>query len=459
MEQLNIKYKPIKELKPYKKNAKKHNKEQVEQIANSIKEFGFTQPVIIDKNNCVVAGHGRILGAKKAGLKQVPTVCLDDLTEEQIKAYRLVDNKLNESEWDYSLLDEELEDLIGDMDMDLFGFDENVDLTEDDETKVEVKDDTIKYFSDEQIIKQALDDFTPFKSLKQFVSSIIDKPTAMYQFNRLCQGYNDGYNISLLFNPHRLTTGTKKNEQSIYQALNKNGTYKKQLFRFMIKVQNKFVTKHNYFKFVGLGCGGVQYVNEFQPYLARDIYRTYCKDGYTILDPCAGWGGRTIGLASCMFKDIKYFATDPSKKTYNGLLELKEFLNLGENFKYKNIPFEDLKIKENSIDFCFTSPPYYDTEHYSEDNEQSYKRYESYAEWKQSFLYVMLDKIYKSLKVGGVCLLNVGNVIYPIENDIKEWCIEHDIKFRNVNDFKIGGNGIGSRTGKGGEPFIEFIKQ
>lgn len=144
MHELNIVYKNIKELKPYKKNAKKHNKEQVEQIANSIKEFGFTQPVIIDKNNCVVAGHGRILGAKKAGLKQVPTVTLEELTEEQIKAYRLVDNKLNESEWDYSLLDEELEDLIGDMDMDLFGFDS--DMTDDDlekalkEVKFKVKE-------------------------------------------------------------------------------------------------------------------------------------------------------------------------------------------------------------------------------------------------------------------------------------------------------------------------------
>lgn len=123
--ELNITYRPIKELKPYKKNAKKHNKEQVEQIANSIKEFGFTQPVIIDKHDCVVAGHGRILGAKKAGLKQVPTVCLDELTEEQIKAYRLVDNKLNESEWDYSLLDEEINKLLTtDIDMTLFGFDD-----------------------------------------------------------------------------------------------------------------------------------------------------------------------------------------------------------------------------------------------------------------------------------------------------------------------------------------------
>lgn len=118
---MNIVYKNIKELKPYKKNAKKHNKEQVEQIANSIKEFGFTQPVIVDKNNCVVAGHGRILGAKKAGLKQVPTVCLEDLTEEQIKAYRLVDNKLNESEWDNDLLKQSLDE-IAEIDMEVFGF-------------------------------------------------------------------------------------------------------------------------------------------------------------------------------------------------------------------------------------------------------------------------------------------------------------------------------------------------
>lgn len=137
MEQLNIKYKNINTLHPYKKNAKKHDKKQVEQIANSIKEFGFTQPVIIDKNNCVVAGHGRILGAKKAGLKEVPTVCLEDLTEEQIKAYRLIDNKLNESEWDYSLLDEELENLTEDIDMGLFGFDLSEEIEQEEIEKVE----------------------------------------------------------------------------------------------------------------------------------------------------------------------------------------------------------------------------------------------------------------------------------------------------------------------------------
>ena len=134
--QQNIIYKRIKDLHPYKNNAKKHSKEQVEQIANSIKEFGFTQPVLIDENNNVIAGHGRILGAKKAGLKNVPTVCLNDLSEEQVKAYRLVDNKLNESEWDFDLLDDELGVLSDTIDMTLFGFD--MDMTDDElETMME----------------------------------------------------------------------------------------------------------------------------------------------------------------------------------------------------------------------------------------------------------------------------------------------------------------------------------
>ena len=168
MEELNIVYKPIKELKPYKKNAKKHSKEQVEQIANSIKEFGFTQPVIIDKHNSVVAGHGRILGAKKAGLEQVPTVCLEDLTEEQIKAYRLVDNKLNESEWDSELLNTELSELwdIGEVDMGQFDFDIDALFSEDEPTEKEVKfktkekHDVVLHFKNTQEMNKA------FKTLK-----------------------------------------------------------------------------------------------------------------------------------------------------------------------------------------------------------------------------------------------------------------------------------------------------
>lgn len=137
-QELSIVYKDIKELKPYKKNAKKHPKEQVERIANSIKEFGFFEhrAVAIDKENNVVEGHGRILAAKKAGLKQVPTICLDDMTEEQIKAWRLIENKTAESSYDEAMISKEIEELLqSDIDMEAFGF--SVDILEDETIEVE----------------------------------------------------------------------------------------------------------------------------------------------------------------------------------------------------------------------------------------------------------------------------------------------------------------------------------
>lgn len=112
----------ISEIKPYGKNAKKHPQAQIEQIANSIKEFGFLQPVVVDKNNNLIVGHGRVEAAKLLGLEEVPTVLASDLTKEQVKAYRLADNKLNESDWDMAFVLEELNDLSKDL-VSLTGFD------------------------------------------------------------------------------------------------------------------------------------------------------------------------------------------------------------------------------------------------------------------------------------------------------------------------------------------------
>ena len=110
---LEIVYLKPEELTPYAKNAKKHPAEQVDHIANSIKQFGFRQPIVIDAGNVVVIGHGRLLAAQKLGLEKVPCVRADDLTEDQIKALRLADNKTNESEWDLDFLDDELISLRG----------------------------------------------------------------------------------------------------------------------------------------------------------------------------------------------------------------------------------------------------------------------------------------------------------------------------------------------------------
>lgn len=122
MDKLEIVYLSPDELKPYAKNAKQHPDTQVAHIANSIREFGFRQPLVIDVNNVVVIGHGRLLAAKKLGLDKVPCTRADDLTEAQIKALRLADNKTNESEWSFDELESELAELTLDFDMSDFGF-------------------------------------------------------------------------------------------------------------------------------------------------------------------------------------------------------------------------------------------------------------------------------------------------------------------------------------------------
>lgn len=106
---------------PYEKNAKIHGDKQIEYIANSIKEFGFKQPIVVDKDNVVICGHGRLMAAKKLGLTSVPVKIEKDLNEEEVKALRLADNKTNESAWIYDKLTEEIES-ISSLDMGDFGF-------------------------------------------------------------------------------------------------------------------------------------------------------------------------------------------------------------------------------------------------------------------------------------------------------------------------------------------------
>ena len=99
-------------LKPYENNPR-FNDEGVEKVANSIKQFGFKVPIIIDSNNVIIAGHTRLKAAKQLGMDKVPCIIASDLTEEQIKAFRLADNKVSEfSSWDYEKLEEELTNIV-----------------------------------------------------------------------------------------------------------------------------------------------------------------------------------------------------------------------------------------------------------------------------------------------------------------------------------------------------------
>jgi ParB family transcriptional regulator, chromosome partitioning protein len=108
---------------PYINNSRTHSDEQVAQIAASIKEFGFNNPILVDKDNSIIAGHGRLQAARKLGLTEVPCVRLEHLTETQRKAYIIADNRLAlNAGWDNELLRLELNELDGNIDLSLLGF-------------------------------------------------------------------------------------------------------------------------------------------------------------------------------------------------------------------------------------------------------------------------------------------------------------------------------------------------
>lgn len=121
----------INTITPYEKNAKKHPTKQVDQIAASIQEFGFNQPIVVDKQGVIIVGHGRYEAAKKLGMEKVPVLEVD-LTREQADAYRLADNKLNESDWDMKLVIDELKELDQKgYDISITGFDRDLILEDD----------------------------------------------------------------------------------------------------------------------------------------------------------------------------------------------------------------------------------------------------------------------------------------------------------------------------------------
>lgn len=121
---MKIENKKIEELKPYENNPR-NNEKAIDYVANSIKEFGFKVPLVIEKDGTIVTGHTRYEACKRLGIEEIPCIVADDLTEKQIKAFRIADNKTNDmAEWNDDLLSLELKNILDDIDMTDFGFGE-----------------------------------------------------------------------------------------------------------------------------------------------------------------------------------------------------------------------------------------------------------------------------------------------------------------------------------------------
>jgi hypothetical protein len=163
-----------------------------------------------------------------------------------------------------------------------------------------------------------------------------------------------------------------------------------------------------------LSAFGGQAASNFRPTIAKWVYQKYCPPGGSVLDPCAGYGGRLMG-AFCSHVGY-YTSTDPNVNTYEGNKRLYSHLveAAGENpfpkVYFMNTPFEDL-IPSMVNDLVFTSPPYYNTEKYSDESTQSYVRYPEYSQWVKGFLEPLVKNSFDCLKQDGYFVLNVGRPI------------------------------------------------
>jgi len=458
----------IEKLKPIQGKLKSRTRKQLYSLRSLIIKYGFSFPMYIWQDGNIqytLDGHGRDYICKelvKEGYAfqqkdgsvsaQLPAVLIDAKNKIEAKEKLLA---LNSSFG--TITEEGLIEFIFEPYYELHEFlslkenldipDINLDLLVPDmestgeDTSAAAKE-YLYIFSHDKIKQSIKDNFPTFKSTKEIIDGIIDFPLAMHHFNKLCSGNkNVGYEISLLFNPHRLETKINTRKFSTSEAfIQKERGMVTSIAQWMAKNQ-KVVHNSGYIREARVGTG-TQLAHEFKPYLAREIYLDYCSNHTKVLDPCAGWGGRMLGFTSALLGG-EYHATDPSSKTYEGLLKLREFILSAEftnipEISIFNLPFEEMKLRLDYYDFAFTSPPYFNTEIYSEEHTQAGKRYSTIEEFNDKFLRVLIKNTMDALKPGKPFLLNIGGNQYPFHIYVNQICNELKLSVKEIFKYKIG---------------------
>lgn len=339
----------INALKPYPNNPRK-NEHAVEPVANSIREFGFKQPIVVDKNNTIIAGHTRLLAARELGLTEVPVIVADDLTPEQVKAYRLADNKTGElAGWDFEQLDIELGD-IADIDMSRFGFDEDANEKED-----------IDGWADMEYSQGSL------------VEEYIEPPFSV--LNASSKRWQERKNIwkeKGLF----IVEGRKENLLGGTRA--KMGE--------------------------ALGMKAPFGTSLFDPVLCEVMYKWFGIDNGIVFDPFAG--GPVRGCVAAIL-GMQYVGIDLSGSQVEANKEKAAKLGVSPVWYCDDSINLDKYIEDESADMILTCPPYVDIEKYSNDpRDISNMEYKDFIEKYRD----ILTKAVKKLKNNRFAVIVVGEV-------------------------------------------------
>lgn len=175
-------------------------------------------------------------------------------------------------------------------------------------------------------------------------------------------------------------------------------------WRYMQKHEQGRVSRNRVMQSVKAYCG--HHVSNFRPVAARDLFAHLGGESPSIFDPCGGWGGRMLGARAV--NCTRYVCLDASQATAHGLRALST--DLGGFASVTHAAVEDISVPPSWADVAFTSPPYFDAEQYSTDDTQSWKRYPTYAEWVDGFLFPLINKMTTAVRAGGHVALNIADV-------------------------------------------------
>lgn len=364
--------KKIKELIPYANNPRL-NDEAVEYVKNSIEQFGFKVPIVIDKNNVIVAGHTRIKASKELGIEKVPCIVADDLTDEQIRAFRLADNKVAEkSQWDFSKLDEELDNIF-DIDMSKFDF---YSESEDDVDKIEMKGNGS--LADRFIIP-------PF--------SVFDSRQGYWQ------------NRKRWWLSQNISSGDGRKDDFIG-----GGGFAQLAERTNTKLSGTSI---------------------FDPVLCEIIYKWFNVDKGNIFDPFAGGSVRGIIAEKLGYT---YLGIDLRQEQVDANIEQAQQLNVEPHYICDDSRNLEKYISDESVDLIFSCPPYADLEKYS-DNPSDLSNMD-YSDFKEAY-FDIINKTCKKLKKDRFACFVVGDVrdksgaYYNFVDDTKKAFLDNGLCFYN----------------------------
>jgi hypothetical protein len=469
---------PISSVVPWDKNPRGIKTEDFERLKKQILKLGVYKPLVCYRNGkkyVVLGGNMRIRALQELGVQEVEISLVMPKTEAERIEYALSDND-RAGYYEEDKLAELVFPYMAQLNLDEFRVDigRSVDLKSlldqfgpDDEMKRGELADTNGAFSVDQIVDLTAKEILELDT-KDIEKRIMSLALIAFQFNRLCAGKRDGYWISIYHNAHRLYCTAKNHRNALTILESRNKKFATALAKFIVFYSGQVVLPPQTIKFTRTGQAGSIIVNEFPPYVARDLVLEYTKgkNRIAVLDPCHGWGGRLIGALAAM-KRVRYVGVDPAERTNKGLRNLADFLlsakkikALGSSVELICDGFETAKIPRGPYDFAITSPPYFDLERYDDGEKQVWKKYATAEEFNAGFLRTLIQKTMASLRPEVAFVLNVSSDKYDMGKNVEKICGELKLSCRVLEGNRIGGVGLGDRASSDeyefGEPFFEI---